>query len=285
MLQSTFAAWTPTFAHARGRRRGRRQGACALYQSIYETALRNQVPRTTIDDLIRIYSYDIDFQRKVQPGDSFELLYAGERKKQPAPRPKSSTASLTTGGEIPQVLSLPVDRRRGWSTTTTDTGKEAPRNSSSARPLAEGTHGLPVRIAQSSRPALYTHAPPAWTGASPMGTPIYASGKWHDRKGRLGRRIRQNISEISHANGYATGYGHMSGLCAQYRRRQEKCARAKSSAMWARPALSTGAHLHYEILDQWPFRRPDENQNYRAVVSSKASCRRRLNRSVRGSTA
>ena len=46
-----------------------------LYQSIYETALRNHIPRPVIDDLIRIYSYDVDFQRKVQPGDSFEVLY------------------------------------------------------------------------------------------------------------------------------------------------------------------------------------------------------------------
>src|SRR6185503_17519874 len=29
-----------------------------LYQSIYETALRNQVPRPIVDELIRIYSYD-----------------------------------------------------------------------------------------------------------------------------------------------------------------------------------------------------------------------------------
>src|SRR5262249_33566105 len=49
-----------------------------LYQSIYETALRNHLPRQVIDDMIRIYSYDVDFQRKVQPGDSFEVLFAGE---------------------------------------------------------------------------------------------------------------------------------------------------------------------------------------------------------------
>src|SRR6185312_16668418 len=49
-----------------------------LYQSIYETARRDQIPDPIIDDLIRIYSYDVDFQRKVQPGDSFEVLYAGE---------------------------------------------------------------------------------------------------------------------------------------------------------------------------------------------------------------
>ena len=60
-----------------------------LYQSIYETALRNQMPRPVIDDLIRVYSYDVDFQRKVQPGDSFDVLFAGEdenaERRQPRP--------------------------------------------------------------------------------------------------------------------------------------------------------------------------------------------------------
>ena len=52
----------------------------SLYQSVYETALRNNIPKPIIEDLIRIYSYDVDFQRKVQPGDSFEVLYAERRR-------------------------------------------------------------------------------------------------------------------------------------------------------------------------------------------------------------
>src|SRR5436190_17284558 len=74
--------------------------AVRLYQSIYETALRNQIPRAVIEDLVRIYSYDVDFQRKAQPGDSFEVLYAGEDE---APIADSKNdvlfASLTVGGE------------------------------------------------------------------------------------------------------------------------------------------------------------------------------------------
>ena len=46
-----------------------------LYQSIYETALRNNVPVAVIEEMVRIYSYDVDFQRKVLPGDSFDILY------------------------------------------------------------------------------------------------------------------------------------------------------------------------------------------------------------------
>ncbi len=61
---------------------GRRQRRAALPE-IYETALRNHLPRPVIEDMIRIYSYDIDFHRKVQPGDSFEVLFAGEEEETP----------------------------------------------------------------------------------------------------------------------------------------------------------------------------------------------------------
>ena len=70
-----------------------------LYHSIYETALRNHVPRPVIDDLIRIYSYDVDFQRKVQPGDSFEILFAGQDENSNDGKSEVLFASLTTGGE------------------------------------------------------------------------------------------------------------------------------------------------------------------------------------------
>ena len=72
--------------------------AVRLYQSIYETAMRNQVPRPVIDDLVRIYSYDVDFQRRAAPGDSFEVLYSGEED----PDARSNDvlfAALTVGGE------------------------------------------------------------------------------------------------------------------------------------------------------------------------------------------
>ena len=49
-----------------------------LYQSVYETGLRNHVPRPVIDELIKIYSYDVDFQRKARAGDSLEVLYSGD---------------------------------------------------------------------------------------------------------------------------------------------------------------------------------------------------------------
>jgi hypothetical protein len=68
-----------------------------LYQSIYETALRNNVPQKVIEELVRIYSYDVDFQRKVQPGDSFDVLYSEDENNEG--RNEVRYASLTVGGE------------------------------------------------------------------------------------------------------------------------------------------------------------------------------------------
>src|SRR5262249_47276683 len=69
-----------------------------LYQSIYETALRNHVPRSVIEELIKVYSYDVDFQRRARAGDSLEVLFAGDDENVD---PKSDVmfASLTVGGE------------------------------------------------------------------------------------------------------------------------------------------------------------------------------------------
>ena len=120
-----------------------------LYQSIYETALRNHVPRPVIDDLIRIYSYDIDFQRKVQPGDSFEILYAGEDEN-PTDTSKTEVlfALLTTGGET----------RKFYRYQTTDdnvvdyyddSGKSA-KKFLVRKPVSEGQHHVRLRRPQPS---------------------------------------------------------------------------------------------------------------------------------------
>ena len=71
-----------------------------LYQSVYETALRNKVPAAVIEDMVRIYSYDVDFQRKVQPGDSFDVFFAGEDEGTTGnEKTEVQFASLTVGGE------------------------------------------------------------------------------------------------------------------------------------------------------------------------------------------
>ncbi|MEA2936658.1 MAG: hypothetical protein QOC56_162 [Alphaproteobacteria bacterium] len=213
-----------------------------LYQSIYETSLRNQVPRALIDDLIRIYSYDIDFQRKVQPGDSFDIFFAGEDENSEA-KSEVLFASLTTGGETRKFYRYqsPDD---GVVDYYDETGKSA-KKFLVRKPVAEGhmTSGFGTR----NHPLLHyvrQHTGVDW-GAS-MGTPIYASGNGTIEKigweGGYGKYIR-----IRHANGYATGYGHMSAF-ARNMAEGKKVRQGQVIGYVGSTGLSTGAHLHYEIL-------------------------------------
>ncbi len=85
-----------------------------LYQSIYETALRNKVPPSVIDDMVRIYSYDVDFQRKVQPGDSFDVFYAGEDEGSTITEKNDVLfASLTVRRRDQEILPVPDPGRFG----------------------------------------------------------------------------------------------------------------------------------------------------------------------------
>ena len=215
-----------------------------LYQSIYETALRNHVPRPVIDDLIRIYSYDIDFQRKVQPGDSFEILYAGEDEN-PTDTSKTEVlfALLTTGGET----------RKFYRYQTTDdnvvdyyddSGKSA-KKFLVRKPVSEGniTSGFGGR----NHPLLgYSKMHTGVDWGSSMGTPIFAAGNGIIDKvgweGGYGKYIR-----IRHANGYETAYGHMSAF-ARGMDSGKKVRQGQVIGYVGSTGLSTGAHLHYEIL-------------------------------------
>jgi murein DD-endopeptidase MepM/ murein hydrolase activator NlpD len=81
---------------------------------------------------------------------------------------------------------------------------------------------------------------------APMGTPIYASGNGEIEKigweGGYGKYIR-----IRHTNGYETGYGHMSAF-ARNMEEGTKVRQGQLIGYVGSTGLSTGAHLHYEIL-------------------------------------
>tara|TARA_Y100000766_G_scaffold25850_1_gene17870 strand:+ start:354 stop:1079 length:726 start_codon:yes stop_codon:yes gene_type:complete len=46
-----------------------------ITQSLYQTALDLKLPRNMLIELIRIFSFDVDFQREIQRGDRFSLLF------------------------------------------------------------------------------------------------------------------------------------------------------------------------------------------------------------------
>ena len=52
------------------------RAAAKIDFSLYLAAMRAGIPANVVVDLIRMFSYEVDFQRDVQPGDEFEVIFS-----------------------------------------------------------------------------------------------------------------------------------------------------------------------------------------------------------------
>jgi murein DD-endopeptidase MepM/ murein hydrolase activator NlpD len=215
-----------------------------LYQSIYETALRNKVPANVIEDMVRIYSYDVDFQRKVQPGDSFDVFYAGEDEGASITEKNEVLfASLTVGGETKKYyrFQTPDDAVVDYYDEAGKSAKKflvrKPVNNAIMRSGFGGRRHPILGYVK-------MHTGVDW--ATPYGTPIFASGNGVVEKvgweGGYGKYVR-----LKHNNGYETAYGHMSAF-AKGMEPGKRVRQGQVIGFVGSTGMSTGAHVHYEIL-------------------------------------
>jgi murein DD-endopeptidase MepM/ murein hydrolase activator NlpD len=216
-------------------------GGVRLYQSLYETALRNNVPKSVIQDLVRIYSYDVDFERKVQAGDSFDVLYADDESGDG--HSEVRYAALTVGGETKKYYRFQT-ADDGVYDYYDETGVSA-KKFLVRKPVAVGMVTSP--FGWRTHPLLHVselHSGVDW--GAPFGTPIFAAGNGEIEeiglKGGYGKYVR-----IRHPNGYETAYGHMTafarGLDVGSKVRQGQIIGFVGSS-----GMSTGSHVHFEII-------------------------------------
>ncbi|MCJ2032651.1 M23 family metallopeptidase [Methylobacterium sp. J-068] len=220
-----------------------------LYQSLYETAARHDLPRTTVDDLVRIFGYDVDFQRRISSGDSLDVFYTFDEENAQGAQPGSTErpellyAALNLGGEARKVY-----RFQSPDDGTIDYLDEQGRSLKKfliRKPIADGI--MRSGFGYRRHPVLgYAKLHTGVDWANPIGTPIVAAGNGTvlkaDWDSGYGRRI-----ELQHINGYVTTYNHMSrfarGVTAGAKVRQGQVIGYVGST-----GLSTGAHLHYEVI-------------------------------------
>jgi len=220
-----------------------------LYNSLYETALKNDIPKPIIEQLIRIYFYDVDLQRKVTGGDSFEVFYAEDEER--ADRFEVLYAALSVSGITKRYYRYraPDDNSLDYF----DEQGKSNRRFLMRKPITEGIFrsGFGMRY----HPILKVerlHSGVDWANA--VGTPILAAGDgvvtWADWDTGYGRHI-----EIQHAYDFVTTYSHLSafarGITGGVRVRQGQVIGYLGSS-----GLSTGPHLHYEVLVKGEFKDP-----------------------------
>ena len=215
-----------------------------IEDSLFLAADRAGMPAGIIIDLIHLYSFDVDFQRDIQPGDQFEVFYETFHTANGvfARSGEILFAALHTGGAI-----LPLYRFEMADNDIdyfNDKG-ESVRKALMKTPI-DGAR-LSSRFGRRKHPTLgYTKMHRGIDFAAPKGTPIMAAGsgtvKFAGRKGTYGKYIR-----IRHNSEFSTAYAHMSG----YGRGIKTGKRVKQGQIIGyvgSTGRSTGPHLHYEIL-------------------------------------
>ncbi len=213
--------------------------------SLFLSAADLGVPNEVIVDLIRLYSYDVDFQREIQKGDSFEVLFTRmmDPDGQAVKEGHILYAALTTGGKT----------RKLWRFTTAEdsvadyydeTGRSA-KKFLMRTPIdgARLSSGFGMRM----HPVLgYSKMHKGVDFAAPTGTPVMAAGggviEFAARNGAYGNYVR-----LRHSNGYKTAYGHLNAFAAGIRKGQ-KVQQGQIIGFVGTTGRSTGAHLHYEVL-------------------------------------
>tara|TARA_E500000318_G_scaffold47206_1_gene44469 strand:- start:8 stop:1324 length:1317 start_codon:yes stop_codon:yes gene_type:complete len=232
--------------------RGDAFGAGVIGSSLYEAAVDAGIPVAVLHDMIRIFSFDVDFQRDIQKGDRFEVLYDEQR---------TSDGTLVRTGNITYAAMTLSGKELAYYQYTPKSGVTDyfDRKGQSVRKTLMRTPVNGARLSSGfgkrKHPILgFTKMHRGTDFAAPRGTPIMAAGDgvidYIGRNGSYGNYIR-----IRHNSTYKTAYAHMSG----FKRGLTKGARIKQGetiGYIGTTGRSTGPHLHYEVLENGRQRNP-----------------------------
>ncbi|MDN3516956.1 peptidoglycan DD-metalloendopeptidase family protein [Aquisalimonas lutea] len=221
-------------------------------RSLFLAGLEAGLSHGQIMRLMGIFEWQVDFAREVRSGDSFSVAYEsyyvdGEHVRD---GPILAARYVNRGRQIDAVRYTDPDGNTGYYNPQ----GENLRKAFLRRPVQNArisSHYNPNR----KHPVLGVRRPHLGTDfAAPPGTPVRASGNGRvvhvGRKGGYGRAVI-----IEHANRYRTLYAHMSryasGIDVGTRVEQ-----GQTIGYVGASGLVTGAHLHYEFIENGVHRNP-----------------------------
>ncbi len=212
--------------------------------SLFEAALANGVPASVLTEMIRAFSYDVDFQRDIQSGDKFEVMF--ERQVDSNGRVVHDGnilfASLTLSGEA-----MPIYRYTDSSGLVDyyNAKGESVRKALLRTPVdgVRISSGFGMRM----HPILgFSKMHKGVDFAVVSGTPVMAAGagivEYAGYNGSYGNYVR-----IKHDSEHSTAYAHLSRL-ALGTRVGKHVGQGQIIAYSGATGRATGPHLHYEVL-------------------------------------
>lgn len=251
--------------------------AAQIETSLYGSALKAGIPAPVIANVIRTYSWDVDFQRDIRRGDKIEVLYEARETKDGdhAEYGNILYANLSVGGK-----DIPIYRykMKNGRTDYFEPNGYSIRKTLMKTPIdgARISSGFGLR----KHPVLgYKKAHKGVDFAAPTGTPIYAAGdgvvEFKGRKGGYGNYIK-----LRHNSRLHTAYAHMNKF-AKGIGNGKRVEQGDVIGYVGTTGRSTGPHLHYEVLVNGVQKNPksvdlptgeeltgQELKNFKALVAS-----------------
>ncbi|MFL2519967.1 MAG: M23 family metallopeptidase [Alphaproteobacteria bacterium] len=217
-----------------------------INNSLYSDGLKNNLPQDILIKLIRLFSFDLDFQRDIKKNTLVSVLYEYDQIKDNNKFEYKDIfyALININGNKLEYFRFLTDD--GFVDYFNKDGKNV-KKSILKTPL-DGAR-LSSNFGMRKHPISgYNKMHKGVDFAAPTGTPIYAGGngviEFIGNNGGYGKYIR-----IRHNNEYKTAYGHMSG----FKKGLSKGLRVNQGEIIGyvgSTGRSTGPHLHYEIIFQ-----------------------------------
>ena len=211
--------------------------------NLYSSATELGVEPNIIVEFARIFGFEVDFQRDIRKGDWFEILYEKFEDDNNKVRDtgKIIFASMYVNGEEINLYNFEYNDEEEYY----DIKGKSITKSLMKTPI-NGAR-LSSSFGMRKHPILgYNKMHKGTDFAAPSGTPIMASGsgtitrsRWCGGGG--------NCVKIKHNSTYETIYAHMKGF-AKGVKEGRKVKQGQIIGYVGSTGLSTGPHLHYEVL-------------------------------------
>ena len=214
-----------------------------IKNNLYSSAVESGIEPNIIIEFARIFGFEVDFQRDIRKGDWFEILYEKFEDDNNKVRDtgKIIYASMYVNGEEINLYNFNFKNDEEYY----DIKGKSITKSLMKTPI-NGAR-LSSSFGMRKHPILgYNKMHRGTDFAAPSGTPIMASGsgtitraRWCGGGG--------NCVKIKHNSTYETIYAHMKAF-AKGIREGKKVKQGQIIGYVGSTGLSTGPHLHYEVL-------------------------------------
>ena len=216
-----------------------------IHNSIYETLKKIDTPDEIIMEFVQLYSFDIDFQRDIRKGNKIKIFFEIYT---------DSQNNYIKSGNINFSEIILDDESYELYRFQSEGDEFVEYFNSDGKSATKALMKTPINGARLSsgfgmrkHPILgYNKKHQGVDFAAPTGTPIMAAGTGHiefvGNNGGAGKYIR-----IKHLNGYKTSYSHLSKYASGIQK-NIKVRQGQVIGYVGNTGLSTGPHLHYEVI-------------------------------------